>query len=50
MSHRALVEDREFQGLMTVRIDILVEAQSSPRLKEAIAGCIRRVERALRTD
>ena len=49
VSHRALVEDREFQGLMTVRIDILAEAQSSPRLKEAVADCIRQVEQILRT-
>jgi hypothetical protein len=49
-SHRALVADREFQGLMTVRIDILAEAQSRPRLKEAIADCIRQVEQRLRTD
>jgi hypothetical protein len=50
VSHRELVEDREFQGLMTARIDILAEAQSSPDLKEAVADCIRQVEQALRSD
>jgi type II secretory pathway pseudopilin PulG len=50
VSHRALVEEREFQGLMTARIDILAEAQSSADLKEAIADCIRQVEQSLQSD
>jgi hypothetical protein len=47
VSHRALIEDRRFQGLITVRIDILAEAQSSANLREEIAECIRQIEQTL---
>ena len=47
VSHRPLAEDRGFQGLMTVRIDILAEAQSDAHLKEEIAECVRQIEQAL---
>jgi len=32
---------------MTVRIDILAEAQSDAHLKEEIAECVRQIEQAL---
>jgi hypothetical protein len=47
VSHRPLVEDRRFQGLITVRIDILAETQLSASLKEEIAECIRQIEQTL---
>lgn len=47
VSHRALVEDRGFQGLMTVRTDILAETRSDASLTEEIAECVRQIEQAL---